>query len=95
MNYGNGEKQVGSGSGAEWDTLDVIDPDVAMSDYERQREENIRKNNELLVQLGLNTVKHALESGPVRPQVSVTTHWADFTHGRHSVSREGYRCLGD
>jgi hypothetical protein len=34
----------------------------AMNDYERQREENIRKNNQLLAQLGLDTVKHALEA---------------------------------
>lgn len=37
-----------------------------MNDYEKQREENIRKNNQILVELGLDTVKRALEPGPVR-----------------------------
>lgn len=36
------------------------------NDYERQREANIRKNHQLLAQLGLDVVKHALEPGPVR-----------------------------
>lgn len=53
--------------------LDVIDPRslhtaVMNDDYERRREENIRKNNELLAQLGLDVVKRALEPGSVRRQ---------------------------
>jgi hypothetical protein len=36
-----------------------------MNDYEKQRGENIRKNNQLLAELGLDTVKRALEPGPV------------------------------
>jgi hypothetical protein len=61
--------------------LDVIVIDrwgphiAAMNEYEKQREENIRKNNQLLAQLGLDTLEHALETqnaatpGPVRPRV--------------------------
>ena len=37
-----------------------------MNDYEKRREENIRKNKQILAELGLDTVKRALEPGPVR-----------------------------
>ena len=44
-----------------------------MNDYEKQREANIRKNNQLLAELGLDTVKRALEPGRVRDASLTTT----------------------
>ncbi len=64
-----------------------------MNDYEKQREENIRKNNELLAELGLDTVKRALEPGRVCDG-SLTTRRTGSTHRRYSVSQEKYGCLG-
>jgi len=64
-----------------------------MNDYEKQREKNIRKNNQLLAQLGLDAVKRAIEPGPVRWRVP--TMGSDSTHRNHSVSQEEYGCLGN
>ena len=67
VNYGDGEgernKFVELGT---WTSSTPGLRTAAMNAYERRREENIRKNNQLLAQLGLDAVKHALEPGPVR-----------------------------
>lgn len=67
---------------------------AAMNDYEKQREENIRKNNQLLAELGLDTVKRALEPGRVCSGSS-TTRRTGSTYRRCSVSQEEYGCLGN
>jgi len=80
--------------------MDVIEVDcrvwtAAMNDYEKQREENIRKNKQLLAELGLDTVRRALEPGPVRSGSLITRTRTGSTHRRHSVSvpQEEYCCL--
>lgn len=63
-----------------------------MNEYEKQREENVRKNNQLLMQLGLDVVKHALEP-PVRRHV-LTTRPRGLTHRHPSASQDEYTRLG-
>lgn len=67
---------------------------ATMNDYEKQREQNIRKNERLLAELGLDTVKRALEPGRVCGG-SLTTRWTGSTHRRYSFSQEEHRCLGN
>lgn len=84
-----------SGVGA-WHGMDVIGGvwTTAMTDYEKQREENIRKNNQLLAELGLDTVKGALEPGRVCGW-SLTTRRTGSTHRSYSVSQAEHCCLGN